>query len=108
MSLWDRYGVEADVRRVLAGATGRRGPGHHFDAPYLSAYQLVIELSQMGAPIAVHYGRRLGGKGLNEHSSLAQYVANQLSKRIKSGQISDIEGAFISSKHLVGMTYRTT
>jgi hypothetical protein len=47
----------------------------------------------------------LGGAGTGLQNSLTQYIAQRLSARIKSGDIKNIEGAFISNMHLTDMVF---
>jgi hypothetical protein len=45
-------------------------------------------------------GYVIGGKGVNTKTSFAQFIARGLSRRIKNGTISDIEGGFFSNQDL--------
>ena len=45
-------------------------------------------------------GMSLGGRESGEGESLPRYLANQLSGRIHSEEITDIEGAFLSVKSI--------
>jgi hypothetical protein len=77
----------------------------------LTAYQLAIKVDQARPSIRTALGTQLGGKGVGEHSSFAQYLARELSARIKkanqSGNRFPVEGAFVSNEHLVALTYRS-
>jgi hypothetical protein len=38
----------------------------------------------------------VGGTGIGTRNSLAQYLAGELSRRIKSGDVTTVEGAFLT------------
>jgi hypothetical protein len=83
--------------------------GHHFGRPYLTAYQLAIKVDAMHPNIAIGLGLEVGGRGVGERSSLAQYLARELSARIKragdAGVTFPVEGAFVSNEHLTALSY---
>ena len=95
-SKWDEHQIGERVTAILAEAAGEM-EGHHFGAPFLSAYQLAIEFAHRHPEAFAALDMPLGGAGTGEHNSLARYLPNQLSRRIKSGQITNIEGAFLSN-----------
>jgi hypothetical protein len=43
-------------------------------------------------------GHEVGGLGIGTRNSLAQYLAGELSRRIKSGDLATVEGAFAPMK----------
>ncbi|MBA4496423.1 hypothetical protein ACFO25_16835 [Paenactinomyces guangxiensis] len=100
MSVWDTYDVEDKIKEVLSEIKYPSNPEHHFGTPFITAYQLAIELDKRYPYIAQQLGYKIGGRGTDEKNSLSQYLAQQLSQRIKSGKISDIEGAFITNSNL--------
>ena len=79
---------------------------HHFGRPFLTPYQITIVLVSRHPTICSGLGLELGGVGTGSYNSLIQYIAQQLSTRIKSGEITDIEGAFLSNIHLSDITFR--
>lgn len=79
---------------------------HHFGRPFLTPYQLAIELDHRYPQIRQTLGVQTGGKGNIEHTSFSQYLARELSQRIGRDEITDIEGGFISNQHL--LTIRLT
>jgi hypothetical protein len=93
---WTKYNFEAEIRKILQNKYHKPDPKHHLGRPFMTAYQIAIELNNNNPSIAQALGLKIGGKGIDEKHSLSQYIANQLSTRIKSGQITDIEGAFIA------------
>lgn len=98
-SQWEQYDIENKIRAILRRVTSH-DPAHHFGRPFLTAYQLAIAYDQHHHQDVVEMGYQIGGLGIDEQVSLTQYLANQLSRRIKGGHIRDIEGVFLSNDHL--------
>lgn len=99
MSDWEQYHFEERIREILNDQRYFR-PDHHFGRPFLTPYQIAIEFSQRYPEDFEAIGLQVGGAGLGESNSLAQYIAGQLSRRINNESITDIEGGFISSLNL--------
>lgn len=100
MSIWETHDVEGKIREILSEVKYRSNPNHHFGTPFVTAYQLAIELNKRYPAISNELGYKVGGQGTNEQNSLSQYIALQLSRNIKSGRTQDIEGAFLSNSNL--------
>ena len=79
--------------------------GHHFGRPFLTAYQLAIEFDNRHHDIVTHLGKEVGGAGIGERTSLAQYLALQLSRLISDNPDYPIEGAFISNRDVRELSY---
>jgi hypothetical protein len=73
---------------------------HHFGRPFASAYQIAIAFAGRYPDLAERIGLPLGGPGSGKRNSLTQYLAGELSRRIKSGEITHIEGAWLSTLRL--------
>ena len=73
--------------------------------PFLTAYQIAIEFAEQFPDDVRRTGLPIGGRGTGQHSSLAQYIARELSRRIENHEILDIEGSFLSNRHLVGISF---
>lgn len=58
-----------------------------------------METADLGYPI--------GGAGTGQQNSLSQYLARELSQRIKAGTVTDIEGLFLSNLHLNDVRFDT-
>jgi len=99
VSLWDQYGLEGKIRGILMGEN-YYNPNHHFGKPFLSGYQIAIEFANRYPNIFKQLGYPIGGAGIQQQVSLAQYFSQQLSARINSGKITNIEGGFLSNTHL--------
>jgi hypothetical protein len=109
MSVWEQQSVEAAVIAALASVRINNPAGHHFGAPYLTAYQLAIKVGAAEPQIAQALGVTLGGAGTGSSTSLAQYLARELSRRIKADPDHyPVEGAFVSNEHVTAVEYRDT
>lgn len=105
MNYWQHFGIEELIKRVLREVRYQPNPQHHFRTPYFTAYQLAIGVNRLNPEIITTMGYEIGGKGTNRKVSFTQYIAKELSERIKNGQITDIEGAFISNIFVKNLTY---
>jgi hypothetical protein len=98
-SKWDEHDIETKVHTIL-----REIPdsdlSHHLGRAFLSAYQLAIEFQRRYPEAAAGLGFPVGGSGIGQHNSLAQYLAQQLSSRLHRGTLPNIEGGFLSNQHL--------
>jgi hypothetical protein len=103
MSKWEDLNIEAHIREVLNEVEYYRE--HHFGRPFLTTYQIAIEFSHRFPEETRELGLAIGGEGVGTRNSLAQYLAAQLSKGIRSGQIQGIEGAFISNDNLLEISF---
>ena len=97
MSIWQRHSIEARIREILASVPLDR---HHFDRPFITAYQIAIAFEQRHPRDATVIAKPVGGKDTGRYDSLAEYFANQLSRRIDKGTITDIEGRFLNGRFL--------
>jgi hypothetical protein len=104
MSNWNSYNIETKVRVILSEVE-YHNPKHHFGRPFMTAYQLAIEFARRYPQEFVNLGYPIGGRGSGVQISLALYLARQLSARIKSVKITDIEGGFLSNLHLDNITF---
>jgi hypothetical protein len=105
MSIWAEHHVEARIIEVLRDVP-TVNDAHHFGRPYMSAYQLAIELHRRYPDIAEALGQRVGGAGVGQRNSLAQYVAKQLSDRIRDDPKQPVEGAFITNRDVLELSYQ--
>lgn len=105
MSNWINYDFEIRVRNILLNSSYKADPTHHFGRPFLSPYQIAIEYDKLYHNDVLAMGYVIGGKGSNTKTSLAQYIARELSSRIKDYSISDIEGGFFSNQDLAEISF---
>jgi len=107
MSSWERYGMSGRVRRVLEAVPLNNPQGHHFGRPYLSSYQIAIALDAEDPRLREDLGKAVGGRGTGSHTSLAQYIGNELSKQIRAqGDQHFVEGAFMSNQRVRSVVYQ--
>ena len=91
MSIWEDFSIEARVRDILD--IPPREPGHHFGRPFLTAYQIAISFADRFPDEHDLIGKQIGGRGTGPSHSLAQYLARELSDRIKKGRLTGVDGA---------------
>lgn len=101
MSLWEKFDLENKIIDILSEIQNDYSD-HHFNG-YVTAYQLAIKFSKDYPHDFNDIGKEIGGKDINENTSLSQYFANQLSRRIDD--IDQIDGSFLSSRFLEEMTF---
>ena len=102
MSYWEDYNIGDRINQILSDVEDE---GHHFGRPFLTAYQLAIEFASRHPDIVAHLGKQVGGAGTGEHTSIAQYLALELSKQIRDDSDYPIEGAFISNRYVRELSY---
>jgi hypothetical protein len=95
-TIWQSEQVEDRILEVLAAVPTRDAP-HAFGRPYITPYQLAIELDGRYPQVAQALGQEIGGAGTGARNSLAQYLAKQLSDRIRRDPTYPVEGAFVSN-----------
>ena len=106
-SVWTSLAVQEKVCEALDRFTVAHPEGHHFGRPFVTAYQLAIRVDEAYPALKDALGTEIGGVGTGSRGSLAQYLANQLSKKIKAhGDKYPVEGAYVSNDYVVGMTFR--
>jgi hypothetical protein len=76
---WDEHGFDDKIKAILASVVPS-SPGHHLGYPFLTAYQIAIEFNRRHSDIVHQLEYQVGGKGVGEKVSLAQYIARQLSQ----------------------------
>jgi len=101
-SLWQQHHIEDRVIQILRDFEDE---GHHFGRPFLTAYQLAIEFDRRNHDIVTQLGKEVGGAGTGEHTSMAQYLALELSRYIRDNGEYPIEGAFISNQYVRELSY---
>ena len=102
MSIWEDHAIEQRIREILAAVPDE---GHHFGRPFLTAYQIAIAFDQHHRQAADAIAKPVGGRDTGLHDSLAKYLANQLSRRIRAGTLPDIEGCFLNGRFLRSLEY---
>ena len=103
MSQWDQLDMDRKISEVLDVQS--HDPNHHFGRPFLTPYQIAIKFQERFPQDFQAIGRPIGGRGTGQQDSLAQYIALELSRRIKSGAITNIEGRFLHRANLHSLKY---
>lgn len=104
MSQWEDFRFEEHIREILQEVTYYQ-ENHHFGRPFLTAYQIAIEYARRYPDDCNQIGLPIGGRGVGERNSLAQYIAGQLSRRMQFETLPDFEGGFISNNHLLKLSF---
>jgi len=104
MSQWAEHNIHAKLTTILGTVASH---DHHFGRPLLTAYQLAIEFAARYPIETDDLGYPIGGAGTGQQNSLSQYLARELSQRIKAGTITNIEGLFLSNLHLNDVRFDT-
>jgi hypothetical protein len=103
MSQWDNLGIQACVEAILSGVPESE---HHFGGrPFMTAYQIAIEFARDHHEQFDQLRKEVGGKDTREHYNISQYLSNELSRKILAGQITNIEGAFLSNRHIKELSF---
>jgi len=106
ISVWAEHAMQEKIGEILREVEDYN-PEHHFGRPFLTAYQIAIEFARRYPDIVDEMGVLVGGKGTGCRTSLAQYLARQLSRIVKAHPDGPIEGAFLSSQHLDDIAFKT-
>lgn len=99
MSEWEELRIRFKVQGILESVS-RESHEHHYGIPFVTVYQIAIDYAQQYPEDLERMEYEVGGKDTGVHYSLTQYLARQLSMRIDSGEIDNIEGCFISNRYV--------
>jgi hypothetical protein len=103
---WVDHQIEERILEILQQVPAPHPPSP-LGRPFMTSYQLAIELDERHPEIRQAMNFPLGGAGSGRGRSMAQYLGGQLSQRIRRGDLDPrIEGAFISDAHVVQLSYR--
>ncbi|MFV7771623.1 hypothetical protein [Shewanella marisflavi] len=104
MSLWDDLGLNEKMLTVLDVSS--HVEDHHFGRPFLTGYQVAMRFKELFPDDFAKIGKPIGGEGVGSRDSLAQYLALELSRNIKSGNLKGVEGGFLSRAYLHNLAYQ--
>jgi hypothetical protein len=106
VSTWAEYDLTNKIVDILE-TVHCSNDIHHFGRPFVSAYQIAIEMQRRYPDTVDAIGKPVGGAGTGQHDSLAQYLSNELSKQIKSRPADhQVEGAFFSNENASSVVFR--
>ncbi|MCY4182982.1 MAG: hypothetical protein OXF43_08890 [Gammaproteobacteria bacterium] len=99
MSKWEKLSIESKIVEILEEIPYDNR--HHFGRRFLTSYQIAIQFSKKFPKESDEIGKSIGGKGEGPEDSVAKYLANQLSRRVKNGSLENcIEGGFLNGENL--------
>jgi len=104
MSVWDDHEMTDAVVGILS-ALPLREPDHHFGRPWLTAYQLSVEVERLHPEAFAAFGDNPGGAGSGSPFSVPQRLARELSGRIKNDPLLPIEGADLCTLRVGTLTF---
>jgi len=103
LSQWDKLQMSTKLSKILNVQSHKP---HHFGRPFLTPYQIAIRFKEQFPSDFSIIGKPIGGKGTGQQDSLAQYIALELSRRIRDGRITNIEGRFLFRENLLTLRYQ--
>jgi hypothetical protein len=106
MSQWEKYHFEERIRGILQGFQYTGDDLTHFGQPFVSAYQIAIAYAERHPEAFNEINLPIGGRGTSESNSLTQYIARELSGRIKNGEITDIEPAWFRRDYVEQLDFK--
>ena len=109
MDYWEDLDLENKITEILKDASNV-SKGHLIGRPYLMAHQIAMEFSIRYPRETAQIGLRVAGHERTRKDSLPQYLAGELTRRIKAkrsaGKITHIEGGFLSEIYLWDIQFR--
>ncbi len=102
-SKWEKFDFSVKITEVLSDT--KYDSTHHFGRPFLTPYQIASELVRRHPTICRDIDKSFGGQDTGEYTSLVQYIARELSSRIKSKEIPHIQGVHLCNEHLKEYTF---
>jgi hypothetical protein len=107
MSVWEQHDLTTRIVEIL-GAAHLNTDEHHFGRPYVTSYQIAIELARRYPQTVAAIGKPIGGTGVGQHNSFAQYLGGELSGQIRREEDRHpVEGAFLSNERVSEIRYTT-
>ena len=98
-TFWAENDLGQRITDILSD-NARHETEHHFGAYFVTAYQLAILLKARYPAIFERFDHPVGGRGAGDNVGFARYLARELSQRIRLGEITNIEGRFLSYEHV--------
>ena len=101
---WKEESIEDKIKNILL-EINYINPNHSFGRPFITAYQLAINFEQQYPAVVAKMQLQIGGKGVGTRTSLAQYLAREISRHYD--QMKDyLEASFISNEHLTEISFK--
>lgn len=108
-SFWDQHGLTALVRSILGAVPSDPHPDAGTGRMFLTTYQIVIEIGRQQPAVITAYAAAFppggaGGAGAGPHA-FTKYLAQNLSRLIRSGAVTDAEMRFLAGDHLTNISF---
>lgn len=105
-SFWDQHGLSALVRSILAAVPADPHKTAGTGRMFLTTYQIVIEIERQQPAVVTAYAAAFppGGAGTGPHA-FTKYLAQNLSRLIRSGAVTDAEMRFLAGDHLTNISF---
>ena len=95
---WTKYKLEEKITEILKEARYEK-KSQTYEYSYLTPYQIAQKFSKKYPQDFNKIGKTLGGRGTSRTGdSFPRYISRELSTRITSGEIKDIEWAQLSQE----------
>jgi hypothetical protein len=104
-SIWKEYDFEEKIKTILRRHANIEKMS--WGSPYITAYQLAIEFSKSYPGTVNDLGWKVGGVQCGNRITLSKYIASQLSKRINSGEIKDIEANLLCCSNISNISFNS-
>ena len=98
-SFWTENRLGQLITDILSDAASGESE-HHFGPSFVTAYQLAILVKAQCPRVFQRFGHPVGGQGAGDHLGFAGYIARQLSQRTRNGDLPNVEGRFLSYRHV--------
>lgn len=96
-SQWDQHNLTDLVRQILRSVAPE--PVYSMGRPFLTTYQIAIELERRFPQVVAALNLAMGGSGHGPYA-LTTYLARWLPDRIVNRGVTDIELRFLAPNHL--------
>lgn len=107
MSIRQDHSIDKLIINILKNVSSNKYKNHSFGRPFITAYQLAILFEKSHSYLATKIvpSGNLGGQGSGSYSSLAKYLANQISSHYDELKVLGLEGGFISNESVSNMEF---
>lgn len=105
MSQWQELDMTEKITKILSKFI-YENPEKYGGNPWVTAYQIAYEFAEQYHVECKKIGLPVGGKGTGERNSLAQYIAQQLSRNINSKRVEHIEYSFLHTNHINTLSFK--
>ncbi len=106
MGMWVKHDMDKKVREILMVPAQARVKKSHCGNPFMTSYQIAIAFKQGYPEDFEIIGKQIGGNGMDPHNSLTRYIAETLTKRIRSKKIKKVECGSLSVTHREGIPFK--